>query len=91
MSRDTRDKNMSRLKEELRDINWSEELASKNVDILSEKFHRILSEKIEHFTLLVSRTIRAKNLRCEKWLTADLLNSFKKSKKLYKQTINKKQ
>ena len=88
-SRDTRDKNMSKLKEELRDINWSEELASKNVDILSEKFHRILSEKIEHFTPLVSRTISAKNLRHEKWLTVGLLNSFKKSKILYKQTINK--
>ena len=72
---------MSRLKEELQDINWSEELASKNVDILSEKFHQILSEKIEHFTPLVSRTISTKNLRREKWLTAGLLNSFKKSKK----------
>ena len=74
---------MKRLLEELQNINWTEELASKNVDILSEKFHRILSEKIEHFTLLVDRTIDAKKLRREKWVTAGLLNSLKRSKKLY--------
>ena len=89
-SRDTRDINMKRLLEELQNINWTEELASKNVDILSEKFHHILSEKIEHFTPLVDRTIDAKKLRHEKWVTAGLLISLKRSKKLYKQTISKK-
>ena len=89
-SRDTRDINMKRLLEELQNTNWTEELASKNIDILSEKFHHILSEKIEHFTPLVDRTIDAKKLRREKWVTAGLLISLKRSKKLYKQTISKK-
>ena len=59
---------MKRLLEELQNTNWTEELASRNVDILSEKFHRILIEKIEHFIPLIDE----KKLRNEKWVTAGL-------------------
>ena len=62
-SQDTGEKNLTRLKEELQKIDWKKEISGVNVDITSNKFHRLLSEKVEHFTPIVTRTVSPKNLK----------------------------
>ena len=55
-----------------------------------DKFHKDLTELIDHFTPLHTKTIRFKKLRKEPWLTAGLIKSINKDKRLYRQMLKPK-
>ena len=88
-SRDIRKNNIEKLKSNLGDIDWYNELTphKNNIDVMTEKFQRKLGEAIDHFTPYKERTINYKNIRRERWLTGGLMNSIKKAKKLYCNSI----
>ena len=48
-----------------------------------DKFHKDLTELIDHFTPMHTKTIKFKKLRREPWLTAGLVKSINKDKRLY--------
>ena len=77
-SRDIREKNITKLKEALQETHWLQALDSNDVNENSEKFHSILSDKIEHFTPIVSRTVSTKHLRWEKRVNVRPTEQLKK-------------
>ena len=89
-SRDTRKQNLEKLREALENINWDAQLKPhrKNLDIMTERFQRLLGENVDHFTPYRERTINHKKLRKEKWVTGALLISIQKGKRLYKKSIS---
>ena len=90
-SRDIRKNNIEKLKIALQNKNWELELNPyrNNLDIMTEKFQRVLGEAIDHFTPYKERTINQKQLRKERWLTGALMISINKGKKLYKKSISR--
>ena len=91
-SRDTRKNNIEKLKMDLQCKNWDLELKQykNNLDVMTERFQRILGEAIDHFTPYRERTISHKRLRKEKWMTGGLMNSINKGRKQYKKSISEK-
>ena len=73
----------------LQSKNWDLELKQykNNIDVMTERFQRILGEAIDHFTPYRERTINYRRIRKEKWMTGSLVNSINKGKKLYKKSI----
>ena len=91
-SRDTRKHNLAKLREALGNTNWDVELDPyrNNIEVMTEKFQRLLGENVDHFPPYRERTINHKKLRKEKWVTGALLISIQKGKKLYKKSISSK-
>ena len=86
-SRDTREKNVNRLKARLRNIDWETLLDIENVNDMTENFHTKLCEEIERFCPRIVRSINYSKLRREPWITNGILRSIKKAKTLYKDTL----
>ena len=63
-SRDTRKNNLAKLSEALGNINWDVELDpyKNNIDVMTERFQRLLGENVNHFTPYRERTINHKKL-----------------------------
>ena len=89
-SRDTHKKSLEKLREALENINWDSQLKPyrKNIDVMTDRFQRLLGENVDHFTPYRERTINHKKLRKEKWVTGALLISIQKGKRLYKKSIS---
>ena len=58
-----------------------------NLDVMTDRFQRILGEAMDHFTPYKERTVNYKKIRKEQWLSGGLINSINKSKKLYNMGI----
>ena len=86
-SRDTRKRNMDALKKSLESTDWSGLSTLTNVNDKAELLHNKLIEKIDQFVPFRTHTIKYKNLRRERWLSAGILHSIKHSKKLYSKSI----
>ena len=54
-----------------------------------DKFFKDLTEQIEHFVPITSKTIPYAKLRREGWLTHGILKSIQKEKRLYREMIRK--
>ena len=78
------------MREALENINWDSQLKPyrKNIDVMTDRFQRLLGENVDHFTPYRERTINHKKLRKEKWVTGALLISIQKGKRLYKKSIS---
>ena len=89
-SRDSRKQSLEKLREALENINWDSQLKPyrKNIDVMTDRFQRLLGENVDHFTPYRERTINHKKLRKEKWVTGALLISIQKGKRLYKKSIS---
>ena len=87
-SRDTRDRCVNRLQQSLSEIDW-DELCNQNsdVNIMTEKFQSILSERIDRFCPERTCTMNYSKLRHEPWLMAGIMKSITRLKKLYKNTL----
>ena len=81
---------LDRLKSALSSMDW-EYLRSKraNTKIISERFASDLSNLIEHFIPIKSKTIPCGKLCREAWLTPGILKSIRKEKQLYRGMLKK--
>ena len=82
-------KSLTRLNTELTDIDWPNVLREGDCNDKFNLFHNLLKEQINIFVPMTTKTIKYKKLRREPWLTAGLVKSINKDKKLYKQSIKK--
>ena len=78
---------LNRLNTELNNRDWTNELTSNDCNQNFEIFHNILLNEINHFVPMTTKTIKYKKLRREPWLTAGLVKSINKDKRLYRQSI----
>ena len=81
---------LDRLKSALSSIDW-EYLRSKgaNTEIISERFASDLSNLIEHFIPIKSKSIPYGKLHREAWLMPGILKSIRKEKQLYRGMLEK--
>ena len=87
-SRDLREKNRKRLKEGLMNIEWkSYTNDTMDVNTISDRIHGKIVDEIERFCPRTERVINYSKLRREPWLSAGLMTSIKKAKRLYKNTL----
>ena len=63
-SRDTRKNNLDKLRGALQCKNWDLELNpyKSNIDVMTERFNRVLGEAIDHFTPYREKTINYKRI-----------------------------
>ena len=87
VSRDTREKNIKRLKAQLNGIDWDNMYNTSDVNEMTEIFHTRLCQEIEKFCPKRTRTINYSKLRWEPWLSNGILKSIKRAKALYKDTL----
>ena len=81
---------LPRLIEELQNFDWSFlKTSDSQVSEKFDNFHDILMEKIDHFVPITSKHIAYHKLWKEPWVSAGLLTSMKKEKKLYRDTLGK--
>ena len=81
---------LPRLIEELQNYDWSSlNTPDSRVSERFDKFHHIIMEKIDHFVPITSKHIVYHKLRKEPWVSAGLLTSMKKEKRLYRDTLRK--
>ena len=92
-SRDIRNKNIDRLKENLGETKWANIMqeathhsSSEKVEGMFQAFHSELVRQINSFCPMVKRKVKTCELRKEAWVTG-LLKSIRKSKQLYKLTV----
>ena len=87
-SRDVRPKQLNALKKKLSE-NPGLLLPQheKGVNAQFQEFHSTLLHEIDHFLPMKTRTIKQQAVRHEKWVSAGLLISIKKCKKLYRKHI----
>ena len=88
-SRDTREKNMKTLANELSTVKWSDILNDDDINVCMNKVHEQLLWSIERHLPLTTWTINQKRLRREPWVTSGLLNCIRRSKKLYAISLKK--
>ena len=83
-------KHIEQLKGTLAEHDW-QYLRSEGASMekTSERFSVDLTDLIEHFTPIKSKTIPYGKLRKEAWLTSGILKSIRKEKQLYKAMIQK--
>ena len=70
-------------------MNWQTILNEGDCNDKFNLFHNILKEQIDIFVPMTTKIIKYKKLRREPWLTAGLVKSINKDKKLYRQSIRK--
>ena len=85
-SRDTREKNIKRLKLSLSSTDWNSMLNTDDVNEMTKNFHTKLCE-IEQFCPKVVRTVNYSKMRREPWLSNGILKSIKRTRVLYKDTL----
>ena len=73
--------------ENIRKIDWQTELSNDDVNEAFSKFHSKLTNSIEKFAPLKTKTINPRKQPRAKWLTAGIINSINKNKELYKRSI----
>ena len=101
-SRDLRPKNITTLRNSIKNVNWDTLLSSviplndvdgnvipQNVLVneLFDRFHGKLLELMDNYVPICTRTVREKKYRREPWLTNGISMCISKSKKLYKKSI----
>ena len=86
-SRDTREKNIKRLKAKLSETDWDNLLNTNDVNEMTDSFHTILCQEIEKFCSKTSRMLNYSRLRREPWLSNGIMKSIKRAKVLYKDTL----
>ena len=86
-SRDMKGDNINRLKSSLANRDWSDTLASPNVNRQFDKFHEILLETVDTCCPCRSLEISSKKNIKEPWITKEVLCSLKKQKLLYKKHL----
>ena len=87
-SRDIRKRNLTSLKKSLNSSDWySNDRLDKDVNSKMKTFHDMLTKQIEYHCPITTRTVKFSQVRREPWLSAGMLNSIKKCKSLYKQTL----
>ena len=80
---------IKRLTTELSKKDWTKELPGNDCNEHFDTFHKVLSDEINHFIPMTTKTIKYKKLRREPWLTASLVKSINKDKRLYRLSIKK--
>ena len=88
-TRDTRVKNMTALKNHLQSYNWDTILTGNDVNNCMTALHSVVESEMNLCIPLVTRTIKAKYLRREPWLTASLKRCIDKNKKYYCKSLKK--
>ena len=88
-SRDTREKNINKLKSSLNNIDWKALLNTTDVNEMAQTFHGRLCNEIDKYCPVTDRTINYSKLRKEPWLTGGLAKSLRTAKRLYKKTLIK--
>ena len=78
---------INRLNTELSNRDWTKELPGNDSNQNFDIFHKILLDEINHFVPMTTKTIKYKRLRREPWLTAGLVKSINKDKRLYRHSI----
>ena len=73
--------------ENIRKIDWQIELNNDDVNEAFSKFHSKLTNLIEKFAPVKTKTINPRKQPRAKWLTAGIINSINKNKELYKKSI----
>ena len=85
-SRDTRLEQLEKLNHNLTE-KLKEIPISKEVDACFDNFHDLLQSELNESCPIVTRSINRKKFRREPWLTAGLLISMDKQKKLYQNSL----
>ena len=75
-SRDTRLKNLTVLKRQLQNHNWTQDLVDPSPSKNMEEIHNVLTTTIDHI-------VNHKHIRKEAWLTASIKIIVDRNKKLY--------
>ena len=86
-SRDTCQKNMQALKQQLENHDWLSDLKYQSVSEDMHTVHQTLTDKIDYCIPIGEHSINGKKLRKEPWLTASLMISIDKNKKLYQKML----
>ena len=86
-SRDLRKRNMEVLKRSLDNTNFERLIVVNDLNTSFSNVHSKLVEQIDWFVPETTRTICGKKLRRESWISAGLLKSITRCKKLYKDTL----
>ena len=73
--------------ESIRKIDWQTELINDDVNEAFSKFHSKLTNLIEKFAPVKTKTINPRKQPRAKWLTAGIINSINKNKELYRKSI----
>ena len=82
-SRDMRQKNVTALKQHLGSRNWTDKMTSPDYDKNVLDIHHTLMEALDHYVPERTRQVSYSALRREPWVTAGILVSTKKAKKLF--------
>ena len=77
----------SKICENIRNIDWQSELNTDDVNEAFSKFHSKLTNLIEKFAPVKTKTINPCKQSRAKWLTTGIINSIKKNKELYRKSI----
>ena len=88
-SRDTREKNIKRLKTKFNDIDWESMFNTNDVNEMTASFHTRLCQEIEKICPRTSRILNYSKLRREPWLSNGIMKSITRAKALYKDTLMK--
>ena len=86
-SRDLRKRNLDALKQSLDNTNFEELVVDNDLNTSFNKVHGKLLEQINWFVPETTHSICGKKLRREPWISAGLLKSIAKCKKLYRDTL----
>ena len=86
-SRKLNDKTISKINEEMENIDWIQTLTSDSVDNNFNIFHKKLIDTIDHYAPETEQRISATNIIRDPWITRGLLTSLKKQKRLYKHSL----
>ena len=86
-SRDIRPKNIAALKTYLHLPGKLLPLIGNNASEQFDNFHDCLRDAIDHFLPLQTRKIPTRSIRREAWITAGILTSIRKNKRLYKSML----
>ena len=83
ISRDTREKNMQALKDQLERHDWAAELKYQSVSEDMKRVYETLQDKVDYCIPIKEHCIKGNKIRREPWLTASIKISIDKNKKLY--------
>ena len=86
-SRNLNDKTITKINEEMKNIDWIQSLTDDSVDNNFNIFHQKLIDTIDHYAPETERRISAKNIIRDPWITRGLLTSLKKQQRLYKHSL----
>ena len=89
-SRNLTDKKITKIKQQLHEVDWNGVLNSDNCDDNFNTFHAIVQESMNKVAPIKKVKILGKRRFCEPWLTKGIeKSSHKKKNKLYKETLKR--